>query len=348
MSEITRTSFYYDPIRQGYDTNSWRTISGAPAVSAIAGGRISVDNEAGLPGSAVHYADFLKGDISFDVNVPLAPVEGVTRKFGVSAPNTSAYIRFSLTDSFNCETSDGINTTVSSDITWSSDWTGANTIFRIRWEAGGAKFYVNNVQVYAVSDASVPCGPLSWYLYDGADNSMTVGDLITRGTQSFVMNPKTSDSTGTNPIGAISMYQGVTITESVTMLIPTIHIDKYESITVSESVTMRVFANEDFDEDITVTDVVSDLYIPTIHIDLDDDVTVSEDVTMSGSLWVDVNDDVTITEDIVALSYTDEDFDETVTVSDEIIMLIPELLIDLAESDITLTEYVAETRVVGP
>ena len=107
MSDI-RTSFYYDPIRQGYDTNSWRTISGAPAIAA--GGRISVDNAGGSAGSVVHYADFLKGDISFNVNVPAAPGAAASRLFGVSAPNTAAYIRFSIDDALTCQTSDGTTT----------------------------------------------------------------------------------------------------------------------------------------------------------------------------------------------------------------------------------------------
>ena len=70
----TRTSFAYDPARQGYDTNSWRTLSGAPAVTGS--GRMVVDAGTGIAGIAVHYADFLKGDISFNINVPTAPAAG--------------------------------------------------------------------------------------------------------------------------------------------------------------------------------------------------------------------------------------------------------------------------------
>jgi hypothetical protein len=60
MSEITRTSFTYDPARQGYDTNSWRTLSGT--TPTVAGGCIVLDGGAGT-NSTIHYADITKGDI---------------------------------------------------------------------------------------------------------------------------------------------------------------------------------------------------------------------------------------------------------------------------------------------
>ena len=112
MSNI-RKSFIYSPMRQGYDTNSWRTISGAPSV---VGGRLSIDNEAGVAGSAIHYVDFVKGDISFDVNVPVAPVEGTYRIFGVSTPDATAYIRFAIGSELNCEVCDEGNTTVNASL----------------------------------------------------------------------------------------------------------------------------------------------------------------------------------------------------------------------------------------
>ena len=65
-----RKSFYYDPIRQGYDTNSWRTISGAPA---LVGSRLTLDNQAGIGAAIIHYVDFVKGEMVFDVNVPTVP-----------------------------------------------------------------------------------------------------------------------------------------------------------------------------------------------------------------------------------------------------------------------------------
>ena len=63
MSAI-RKSFYYSPIRQGYDTNIWSTVYGTPAL--VVGGRFTVSSSAGVRGSVIHYADFVKGDLNCD------------------------------------------------------------------------------------------------------------------------------------------------------------------------------------------------------------------------------------------------------------------------------------------
>lgn len=284
MSEITRTSFYYDPMRSGYDTNSWRTLSGAPAVAGS--GRIVVDAGTGIPGSAIHYADFLKGDISFNINVPSAPAAGDIRYFGISAPNTSAYIRFAIGASLTCQTSDGTTTTESSDITWDSNLTGANAEYRIRWEAGTAKFYINGSLQYTVTDASVPCGPLSLYLYDNSTTAMTVGDINVRGTQSYVMHLATSDSSPTNVTGTLSTFQNVTVTENVSLLqvelsLPYVAGAMSDSVVVSESFT---------------------ILIPDLDKGVNDTVTVSEDtaVKVTYLLVPDAYDEVTVTDVIPA------------------------------------------------
>lgn len=188
----TRTSFNYDPFRQGYDTNSWRTITGAPEI--INGSRLAVDTGDGDTGSIIHYIDFLKGEIIFDVNIPVAPGLDAARFFGAAAVSSNLSIGFSIGSTLNCKTVNGSNSTESDDILWDSSWTGENVLFMIRWEAGGAKFFVNGVQVYAVSDASVPYGPLSLYLYDSSGSPMTFGDIIVRNAQSMIVNPKTSDT----------------------------------------------------------------------------------------------------------------------------------------------------------
>lgn len=211
MSDI-RTSFSYVPFRQGYDTNSWKTISGAPALAAA--GRLVVDVGTGTPGYAIHYADFLKGDFSFDVNIASAP-GGDFRSFGMTS--ASSYIKFSISGSLTCQTSDGATTTISDPISWDSSWSGANVVFRIRWEPSCAKFFINGTQVCLISGSSVPHGPLSLFLYDNATTAMTVGDISVKGTQSFVMNPKSSDSTAPVFTGSLLRSDTVTITEATTI-----------------------------------------------------------------------------------------------------------------------------------
>lgn len=281
MSEIQRTSFTYDPARQGYDTNSWRTISGVPAVTGA--GRFIVDAGAGTDGAAVHYADFLKGDISFNINVPAAPAAGDSRYFGVSAPSGAVYIRFAIAGgTFTCQTSDGITTTNSAAITWDSNWSGANIEYRILWEGGTAKFIVNGSQQYAVSDVSVPNGALSLYLFDNSSTAMTIGDINVRGTQSFVMNPKTSDTTANILSGGLSRFENVTITESIAFLLTSLSLPYvagtlFESVTVSENITML---------------------IPQLPPSLSETVTITEDVVVKVTFLLipSVFDSVTITE----------------------------------------------------
>lgn len=255
MSDI-RTSFYYDPIRQGYDNNSWRTVTGAPAVVA---GRLTVDTGVGIAGATVHYADFLKGDISFNVNVPSAPAEGDARLFGVAALNTVAYIRFSVGADLTCQASDGVNTTVTSAIPWNSDWTGANVVFRIRWEAGTAKFFVDGAQVGVISDSSVPHGPMSLYLFDNSNSAMTVGDMNVRGTQSFVMNPKTSDTTSTDTGGTLSIFQNVTVTDVpsislVNLSLPYVAGALFESVAISENLAFIINTDNSISDLATITE----------------------------------------------------------------------------------------------
>ncbi len=58
-------NFNYDPQRQGYDTEFWKTISGTPAV---VGTKLRFNNA-----SAIHYGDCLRGTFRFGVTMPNAP-----------------------------------------------------------------------------------------------------------------------------------------------------------------------------------------------------------------------------------------------------------------------------------
>lgn len=291
-----RKSFYYDPIRQGYDTNSWRTITGAPAIS---GSRLSLDNAAGIGAAIIHYVDFVKGEIVFDINIPTVPTAGTSREFGVSSPNTSAYILFSLGESLTCKTSDGTTATTSSEITWESAWTSANVSFKIRWEPGGAKFFINNVQVYAVSDASVPYGPLSLYLTDDAESSMTVGDIVVKATQSFVSNLKTTDTSVTSSTGKLSLGQSVTVAENISLLIP-------------------------------------ELFLPFTPGEMFQNVSVSENLQIEAPLLPVITDTITVSENngfYILVKLITDDIPETVTVSEDIVLLIPELFIPFSTEE---------------
>lgn len=59
------SNFYYDPQRQGYNTNLWKTLSGSPAVSS---NKLRISNAA-----IIHYADLLRGFFNLVANVPATP-----------------------------------------------------------------------------------------------------------------------------------------------------------------------------------------------------------------------------------------------------------------------------------
>ena len=236
---LERFDFNYDPMRQGYDTNTWRTLLGAPAVSGA--GRLVVDNGTGISGSTIHYTDFVKGTINFNVNIPTSPAEGDSRYFGMSSPSNNRFVRFSTGSELKCETSDGGNATVSDEIEWNAaDWNGNDLDFQIVWEPGMVRFFIEGTNVYTVTDNSIPYGPLSLYLFDNSTSPMTIGAISVRGTQSVYINPKTSDSSSTIDTGTLSLREVVTVTEDMDILLPSLTVLPTEEATVAEDITLTV------------------------------------------------------------------------------------------------------------
>ena len=147
-------NFYYDPVRQGYDTTTWTTLSGVPAIAA---------NQLNLLNAGViHFADLLRGEALFDVTFH-APTAGDDTKFGFFEPNKNAYLYFKIAGNvLTAEASDGTNTK-SVVIAWDSSWTNASTDFKIKWEAGRAIFTVNGQYKTVIEDISVSGDPMSLY-----------------------------------------------------------------------------------------------------------------------------------------------------------------------------------------
>lgn len=168
MSTITnsRVKFYYDPTRQGYDTNLFKTVSGSPSVS---GGAIRLNTA-----KIIGYADLYRADQTIKVKVPTAPTSGDVRSFGFFQINANAYAVFNITDDvFSCECSFGGVSKVET-VTWQSAWTNTFTDFRIVFNGFSAEFYVNNVRVAFINDASVPKVALSTYAYNGNADNMDI------------------------------------------------------------------------------------------------------------------------------------------------------------------------------
>lgn len=141
-------NFYYDPTRQGYDLDTWSTTLGAPIVVA---NHLKLD-EAGC----IHYASLLRGDFSFSLNLQ-TPAAGDVHFFGLALINRDSFVAFSIVDDvFTAEVSLGALVGTET-ITWNADWANTDTVYRIKWEAGTARFYIGGQLKATIGDA-VPLG----------------------------------------------------------------------------------------------------------------------------------------------------------------------------------------------
>lgn len=265
-------NFYYDPYRQGYDSTIWRTLWGAPEV---------VNNQLVLnTATAIHFADILRGEYTFNVNIPAAPSAGHSRSFGLYHPGRGAYIFFDVSGTtFSIKTSDGTIST-STTITWQSDWTATNIKYVIRWEPGTAKFFINGSRVATITDNSVPNSPLSLYASNNTWDSLLLNYIDCTGLQSYTMTPGPEDPATTNSFQVIGLTgeksESITVTENVSMFITAWRPEVFDTVTVTESVTMLITT-----------------LVPSIN----DIVTVSESVTAFVTIhFLSTNDSVTVTE----------------------------------------------------
>lgn len=250
MSETRiNTSFYYDPIRQGYDTNLWHTIAGAPANVA---GRLRAPNSI-----IIHYADVVKGDFTFNLNVPDSPGGNDGRIIGLYQPNRQAYIVFTIGDTLTGDASNGTNTATTGTMPWDSNWNGVNTDFAIRWEAGTAKFFINGTQVGCITDVAVPAGPLSLYVADISLNPMSIGDISAQSVQSYVLNAKSADSTVYDGMQMI-VSQGVTVTDVPNISMSNFLARPVETVAVSENVAVVVLVKPSVSDNVTITENIAE------------------------------------------------------------------------------------------
>lgn len=250
---------------------------GAPDIGA--GGLLEVfPNGSPQTGAIIHYADILKGDVNFSVRVPETPGSGNSSIFGLYEQNGGAYMVFTISAALTCDVSDGATAVHSGTIVWNSSWTGVNVNFRIRWEAGSVKFFINDTQVY-VAGASIPTGPLSLYIQDSSTQNpgLKVGDINVRGAQAIHFNLKTSDTTSYE--GLLNSASEVTVTENVTILVPILVPSLSDAVVVSENYVFSYVHNPSVSDAITVTEAVTPL-IPILVPSLSDAVATAENVSL--------------------------------------------------------------------
>jgi len=223
-------NFYYDPIRQGYDTSTWKTIFGdAPVAGA---NKLLIAPQS----SFIHYGDILRGDASINLNLP-APASGDDKKFGFAQLGKDAYIYFQIVNgAFTAETSNG-TTTNSVTIEWQTAWSDADISYRIKWEAGRAIFYVNEIEQAVIADASVSGDPLSIYVNNNSEVTMLFNHVNVKGIQSYMFSSGNEDSAF-----APVVYEAdrVSISESVTIYITRFDVSVFDSLSMTEDITVAI------------------------------------------------------------------------------------------------------------
>lgn len=171
MSTITnsRVIYNYDPTRQGYDTNLFKTVSGSPSVS---GGAIRL-NAAKIIG----YGDLYRAKQTLSLKVPTAPTTGDSRTFGLYQINAGASAVFKIVDDvFSCEcTFNGV--TKNEVVSWQSGWTNTFTQFKVVFNGFSAEFYVNGYKVAFINDSSVPKVSLNTYAHNANSDNMDISHI---------------------------------------------------------------------------------------------------------------------------------------------------------------------------
>ena len=245
-------NFYYDPTSQGFDPLSWRSLYGTPS---LAGTRLSVTSS-----TIIHLAQMLRGDFVFSVNIP-APAVGDDRQFGLVQYNKNAYIYFNVLDNvLTAETSDG-NVAYSTPITWQTEWSSTDTEFRIKWEAGAAKFYINGGLQATISynapldiiTSVVPGDPLSFYLSDyGSASPILLNYIDAKEVQSYILQTSNSSVILGDQIEELDR---ITITENIVSVATLADTSKVDQLSITDVPTIATDPVVSPIENITLTDV---------------------------------------------------------------------------------------------
>lgn len=261
-------NFVYDPLRQGADASTWRFYQGQPKQ---AGSYMSF-----IESAALMYYDVGRGLVSFTLSVP-APTAGDSRQWGLMAGGDYAVFKING-PVFTAETSQA-GTTTSATITWLSSWTSTDTVFAIRWEAGGVYFFVNGYKYAVISDASVPNGALAPFISNESSDALLVRKVMGAGLQSLVLNPVIASGDVLEPMGYAS--DKISIAESVTVSIPSIDLTASvnDSLSTSESTpTTGVFFSFAISDSVAETESVSTLMLNYL-VSVNDAVSASENIT---------------------------------------------------------------------
>lgn len=134
-------------------------------------------------------SSIVKGDLRMNLLVPTAPKAGDSRKFGFYSASKASGIYFEVSGTtFRAVARDGEKEESSTEtITFSTDWVGQFTVYRIVWGAGMAHFYVGETKMATVSfvDLDLTSVPLSIYINNGEADDLLVSYIECRDIQNY-------------------------------------------------------------------------------------------------------------------------------------------------------------------
>ena len=142
-------NFYYDPQKEGYDTSVWQTISGTPAIASSK----LVFNAA----SAISQVDIYSGEITMNINCPVAPVAAQDKRFGLAQLNYGAFVGFRMTGAkfyYECEGGGTPFTPV--EIAWNAAWTAAAVNFKIVWNNFNVELFIGTDKIATLNAGFTP------------------------------------------------------------------------------------------------------------------------------------------------------------------------------------------------
>lgn len=247
-----RLNFYYDPIRQGYDSTLLKTITGTPTIS---GGAIRMNTA-----KFIGYADILKEDLTLNVKIPAAPTAADSRQWGLQQINIGAKAVFNITDTvFSCIcVYNGVTTTIV--VPWLAAWTNTAVSYTIKWNAFSADFLINGVR------------PAGAYRTTSGNTTANASTTITGSGTSFLTQIKVGD--------LIALSSASTVYATVTAIASNTSLTVATALGDGTSQTIGVFT-ETFINDISVPKVPLSMMVENANAD-NVDVFYMEDLSVQG------------------------------------------------------------------
>lgn len=183
------TNFVYDPKRQGYDTNLFKTLVGVPAA---AGSLLRLTSA-----EIVGYADMYGCDLTMRITIPTVPAAGHVRKFGLASVGFGSSIIFDINGTvFSISATNEKGETKSEVVAFYAAWAATPIDFEIRWRGTYADFLIRGVNVvtpanvdgatYRISDVAIPKGPLSMYFKNGNADNMDITSINGKNIQTLI------------------------------------------------------------------------------------------------------------------------------------------------------------------